>query len=86
MLNRFFEFYNNKHEHTGQGMGGKTPMQVWAENEVPKREVPEELKPYLLRIATRGQYKKKAYSLTAAGITRRRLFSTWGRRYKFGFP
>jgi hypothetical protein len=46
-LNNFFEYYNNEHCHTGQGMDGKPPMQVWAENAVPKREVPAELKPYL---------------------------------------
>jgi hypothetical protein len=47
MLDHFFAYYNHEHHHTGQGMDGKTPMQVWAEHEVPKREVPEELKPYL---------------------------------------
>jgi putative transposase len=47
MLNHFFEYYNHEHHHTGQGMDGKTPLQVWAEHDVPKREVPEELKPYL---------------------------------------
>jgi hypothetical protein len=47
ILNNFFEWYNHEHQHTGQGMDGKTPLQVWAEHEVQKREVPEELKPYL---------------------------------------
>jgi hypothetical protein len=47
MLAKFFEWYNYEHHHTGQGMDGKPPMQVRAEHEVPKREVPTELKPYL---------------------------------------
>jgi hypothetical protein len=47
MLGHFFAYYNHQHQHTGQGMDGKPPMQVWAEHEVPKREVPAELKPYL---------------------------------------
>ncbi|MHB9292657.1 hypothetical protein Holit_01759 [Hollandina sp. SP2] len=47
MLAHFFAYYNHEHQHTGQGMDGKAPMQVWAEHEVPKREVPAELKPYL---------------------------------------
>jgi hypothetical protein len=46
-LGRFFDWYNNTHEHTGQGMDGKTPLQVWRENAVAKREVPVEIKPYL---------------------------------------
>ncbi|MHB9290934.1 hypothetical protein Holit_00001 [Hollandina sp. SP2] len=28
-------------------MDGKTPMQVWKENEVEKREIPEDIKKYL---------------------------------------
>jgi putative transposase len=47
MLNHFFAYYNHKHQHTGQGMEGKTPMQVWGAYDLPKREVPTELKPYL---------------------------------------
>jgi hypothetical protein len=47
MMNDFFAYYNHQHKHTGQGMDGKPPMQVWKENAVPTREVPAELKPYL---------------------------------------
>jgi putative transposase len=46
-LGHFFEWYNHEHKHTGQGMNSKTPLQVWRENEVSKRDVPAELKPYL---------------------------------------
>jgi putative transposase len=54
-LGNFIDWYNDKHEHTGQGMDGKTPMQVWRENPVEKREVPEELKPFLF---TYRHYRK----------------------------
>jgi hypothetical protein len=43
----YVDWYNNKHDHTGQGMDGKTPMQVWRENAVEKREAPADMKPYL---------------------------------------
>jgi putative transposase len=55
-LGNFIEWYNNGHKHTGQGMDGKTPMQVW--REVPKREVPEDLKKYLFTY----RYKKMVRS------------------------
>jgi putative transposase len=44
---RYVDWYNNKHEHAGRGMDGKTPMQVWRENAVEKRDVPADIKPYL---------------------------------------
>jgi putative transposase len=46
-LGHFFAYYNSEMKHTGQGMDGKPPMRVWAENAVERRDVPEELKPYL---------------------------------------
>jgi hypothetical protein len=44
---RYVDWYNNKHEHAGRGMDGKTPVRVWRENAVEKREVPADMKPYL---------------------------------------
>jgi hypothetical protein len=39
-LEHYFEWYNNERRRSGQGMEGKTPMQVRRENEVEKREIP----------------------------------------------
>jgi transposase InsO family protein len=46
-IKRFIEWYNNEWKHTGQGMDGKTPMQVFRENAVERRTIPEHLKKYL---------------------------------------
>jgi putative transposase len=46
-IDHFMEWYNNKHCHTGQGMGGKTPMQVMTENSYERREIPTEYKKYI---------------------------------------
>jgi len=44
---RFIRWYNEKWNHSGQGMDGRTPMTVFAEYSVPRREIPEHLKKYL---------------------------------------
>jgi hypothetical protein len=46
-INRFMQWYNNCWEHSGQGMNGKTPMQVFMENVGERRDIPEHLKKYL---------------------------------------
>jgi hypothetical protein len=49
-LGNLVEWYNNCWKHTGNSMDGKTPMQVWKENEVEKREIPEYIKKYLFTL------------------------------------
>jgi hypothetical protein len=49
-LERVFYWYNNVWNHSGQGMNGQTPMEVWQENAVPKREIPEHVKKYLFTL------------------------------------
>jgi transposase InsO family protein len=44
---RFIKWYNEKWNHSGQGMDGRTPMQVFTEYAVPKREIPDHIKKYL---------------------------------------
>jgi putative transposase len=46
-IGRFVKWYNEKWNHSGQGMGGRTPAQVFAEYAVPRREIPEHLEKYL---------------------------------------
>ena len=44
---RFMAWYNEKWNHSGQGMEGRTPAQVFAEYAAPRREIPDGLKKYL---------------------------------------
>jgi transposase InsO family protein len=43
----FVAWYNAEWEHSGQGMDGKTPDQVFAENAVPRRDIPENIRKYI---------------------------------------
>ena len=43
----FAEWYNTKHKHTGQGMDGKTPKQVFDENIRGRRDIPEGYSKYV---------------------------------------
>jgi putative transposase len=49
-IGHLFDWYNNEWRHGGQGMGGRTPAEVWRENAEPKREIPEHLKKYLFTL------------------------------------
>jgi putative transposase len=49
-LEHLFSWYNNCWNHTGQGMDGNTPMEVWQENAVPKREIPDHVRKYLFTL------------------------------------
>jgi putative transposase len=49
-IGHFFAWYNAKHEHSGQGMDGKTPEQVMAEHPYVRREIPADLKKYLFTL------------------------------------
>jgi hypothetical protein len=40
-------YYNEQHHHSGQGMEDKTPVQVFQENAVPRRDIPENMKKYI---------------------------------------
>ncbi|MDR0709302.1 MAG: Mu transposase C-terminal domain-containing protein, partial [Spirochaetaceae bacterium] len=46
-IDHFMKYYNECHHHTGQGMEGKTPVQVFQENAVPRRDIPENMKKYI---------------------------------------
>ncbi|MDR3019877.1 MAG: Mu transposase C-terminal domain-containing protein [Treponema sp.] len=46
-IGRFIQWYNEKWNHSGQGMDGRTPMQVFNEYAMPKREIPDHIKKYL---------------------------------------
>jgi hypothetical protein len=46
-VDHFMQYYNERHHHTGQGMGGKTPAQAFQENAVPRRDIPENMKKYI---------------------------------------
>jgi hypothetical protein len=46
-IRRFINWYNEQWNHSGQGMEGRTPMEVFKEYAVPRREVPDRLKKYL---------------------------------------
>jgi hypothetical protein len=46
-IDHFMKYYNEQHHHTGQGMEGKTPKQVFQENAVSRREIPENMKKYI---------------------------------------
>jgi transposase InsO family protein len=46
-LGDFFEYYNHRHHHTGQGMEGRTPMEVFEESRIPRRDIPAELQKYI---------------------------------------
>jgi hypothetical protein len=46
-IDHFMVYYNEQHHHTGQGMEEMTPVQVFRENAVPRREIPENMKKYI---------------------------------------
>jgi putative transposase len=46
-IGRFVGWYNEQWNHSGQGMEGRTPMQVFKEYKVPRRDIPNRLKKYL---------------------------------------
>jgi hypothetical protein len=46
-IDHFMKYYNEQHHHTGQGMEGKVPVQVFRENAVPRREIPEAMKKHV---------------------------------------
>jgi transposase InsO family protein len=43
----FVEWYNNEWRHTGQGMNGRTPAQVFEENRMPRKEISDEMRRYI---------------------------------------
>jgi hypothetical protein len=46
-IGHFFDWHNNTHAYTGQGMDGKIPSQVMAEHPYERREIPDNYKKYL---------------------------------------
>jgi len=43
----YVEWYNNEWHHTGQGMDGKTPAQVFEANRIPRKEITDEMRRYI---------------------------------------
>jgi len=46
-LRDFFEWYNDNWHHSGQGMDGKTPNQVFEENLKERRDIPENMRKFI---------------------------------------
>jgi len=46
-IGRFVSWYNEQRNHSGQGMEGRPPMEVYKEYAAPRREIPDHLKKYL---------------------------------------
>jgi len=49
-IGRFIKWYNEARSHSGQGMNDRPPMEVFKENAVPRRELPDHLKKYLFTL------------------------------------
>jgi hypothetical protein len=47
MYAEYVEWFNHEWCHTGQGMDGKTPVQVFEANRGPRKEIPEALRRYI---------------------------------------
>ncbi|GHV93222.1 hypothetical protein AGMMS50268_37250 [Spirochaetia bacterium] len=47
MYAEYVEWFNNEWHHTGQGMDGKTPQQVYEETRGPRKDIPEEMRKYI---------------------------------------
>jgi transposase InsO family protein len=43
----YVEWFNSEWNHSGQGMNGKTPAQVFEENRRPRKEISEEMRRYI---------------------------------------
>jgi transposase InsO family protein/transposase len=43
----YAEWFNSEWKHSGQGMDGKTPNQVFEENRGPRKEIPEAMRKYI---------------------------------------
>ena len=43
----YVEWFNNEWQHSGQGMDGKTPAQVFEANRIPRKEISEEMRRYI---------------------------------------
>ncbi|MCL2609787.1 MAG: Mu transposase C-terminal domain-containing protein, partial [Treponema sp.] len=49
-IGNFMAWYNEQWSHSGQGMDGRTPLEVFREYAGPKREIPDHLKKYLFTV------------------------------------
>jgi len=58
----YVEWYNSEWHHTGQGMDGKTPEQVFAESKRPRKEMSEEMRRYIFT-------RREKRTITRNGVT-----------------
>jgi putative transposase len=79
-INHFFDWYNNTHAHTGQGMDGKTPSQVMAEHPYERRDIPDNYKKYLFAMRYVKTVQRNGVLLDGAWYYAPEMLSITGQR------
>lgn len=59
----FVTWFNSEWQHSGQGMDGKTPNEVFAENMDYKRELPEQYRKYLFTVREKRVVQRNGVSV-----------------------
>jgi putative transposase len=63
MYAEYVEWFNTEWHHTGQGMDGKTPVQVFEENRGPRKEIPEALRRYIFTRREKRTVQRKGVTI-----------------------
>jgi putative transposase len=77
---RFIKWYNEQWKHSGQGMEGRTPMQVFKEYAVPRREIPDGLKKYLFTMRYIRTVQRNGIELDGAYYQNEKFIEYNGRK------
>jgi hypothetical protein len=59
----YVEWFNSEWHHTGQGMDGKTPAQVFEENRGPRKEIYEEMRRYIFTRREKRTVQRKGVAI-----------------------
>jgi transposase len=59
----YAEWFNHEWHHTGHGMDGKTPAQVFEENRGPRKEIPETMRRYIFTRREKRTVKRNGVTI-----------------------
>jgi putative transposase len=79
-IRRFISWYNEKWNHSGQGMEGRTPLEVFKEHAAPRREIPGSLKKYLFTMRYVRTVQRNGVELDEMPYQSERLIEHNGRK------
>jgi transposase InsO family protein len=79
-IGRFINWYNEQWNHSGQGMEGRTPMRVFKEYAVLRREIPDNLKKYLFTMRYIRTVQRNGVELDGANYQNENFIEYNGRK------